>query len=135
MGCAAAVGAPLTHRDHAQAVTFVTGHAADGDPDLDWAALANPRQTVVVYMGVATAARIAERLIAAGRAPDTPVAVVENGTRPDQKVVHGRLEDLGLLVVANEILGPAVLIIGEVAQAAAESRRLARAAARERTTP
>jgi uroporphyrin-III C-methyltransferase/precorrin-2 dehydrogenase/sirohydrochlorin ferrochelatase len=135
LGCAAAVGAPLTHRDHAQAVTFVTGHAADGEPDLDWRALANPGQTVVVYMGVATAQKFAERLIEAGRAPETPVAVVENGTRPEQKIVHGRLEDLGLLVVAGEILGPAVLIIGEVAEAAAEARRLARAAAQERTAP
>jgi uroporphyrin-III C-methyltransferase/precorrin-2 dehydrogenase/sirohydrochlorin ferrochelatase len=130
LGCAAAIGAPLTHRDHAQAVTFVAGHAAGqgvegGEPDLDWKALAKANQTVVVYMGVATAAKIAERLIAAGRDPSTPVAVVENGTRPDQKVAHGRLEDLGLIVVANEFLGPAVLIIGEVVGAAAEARRLA----------
>lgn len=134
LGCAAAIGAPLTHRDHAQAVTFVTGHAAGqhmdaGEPDLDWPALAKANQTVVVYMGVATAARIAERLIAAGRDPSTPVAVVENGTRPDQKVAHGRLEDLGLIVVANEFLGPAVLIIGEVVGAAVEARRLANAEA------
>ena len=127
LGCAAAIGAPLTHRDHAQSVTFVTGHAAEGEPDLDWAALARPNQTVVIYMGVATAARTAERLIAAGRAPDTPVAVVENGTRPDQKVAHGRLEDLALIVVANDFLGPALLIIGEAVGSAAQARRIAKA--------
>jgi uroporphyrin-III C-methyltransferase/precorrin-2 dehydrogenase/sirohydrochlorin ferrochelatase len=128
LGCAAAIGAPLTHRDQAHSVIFITGHAAAGEPDLDWAALARPNQTVVVYMGVATAAQIADRLIAAGRAPETPVAVVENGTRPDQKIVHGRLEDLGLHVVANDILGPAVLIIGEAVGRAAEAGRVALAA-------
>ncbi|MCG8442620.1 MAG: siroheme synthase CysG, partial [Caulobacterales bacterium] len=70
---AAAAGAPLTHRDHAQAVTFVTGHAKDGEPDLDWPALARGNQTVVVFMGVGAAGSIAARLIAAGRAPSTPV--------------------------------------------------------------
>ena len=83
--------------------------------------------------GSPSAACTAERLIAAGRAPDTPVAVVENGTRPDQKVAHGRLEDLALIVVANDFLGPAVLIIGEAVGAAADSRRLARAVLSERT--
>jgi uroporphyrin-III C-methyltransferase/precorrin-2 dehydrogenase/sirohydrochlorin ferrochelatase len=132
LGCAAAIGAPLTHRDHAQAVTFVTGHAAAGagkesEPDLDWFALARPNQTVVVYMGVAHATTIADRLIAAGRSPETPVAVVENGTRPDQKVAHGRLQDLGLIVAAEEFTGPAVLIIGEAVAAAAQARRIAKA--------
>jgi uroporphyrin-III C-methyltransferase/precorrin-2 dehydrogenase/sirohydrochlorin ferrochelatase len=131
LACAAAIGTPLTHRDHAQTVTFVTGHAAEGPPDLDWTALAKPNQTIVVYMGVAAAAQIAERLIAAGRAPETPVAIVENGTRLDQKVAHGRLQDLGLHVVANEIVGPAVLIIGETVGTAVAAQRLARAA-RER---
>src|SRR5689334_10119969 len=82
LGVAAATQIPLTHRDMAQAVTFVTGHAALGkEPDLDWTSLARPNQTVVVFMGVGTADAIAARLIAAGRDPVTPVAVIENGTR------------------------------------------------------
>ena len=83
LGCAASVGIPVTHRDLAQAVTFVTGHAKNGaEPDLDWAALARANHTLVVYMGVATASRVAARLIENGLDGATPVAVVENG-------VHG----------------------------------------------
>ena len=118
-GCAAATGIPLTHRDHAQAVTFVTGHAKDdGEPDLDWTALARGNQTVVVYMGVAAAGRIANRLIAAGLPPSTPVAIVENGTRRDQKVALGSVADLGRLIAWNDINGPALLIVGDVVRAA-----------------
>ncbi|MEM9170250.1 MAG: uroporphyrinogen-III C-methyltransferase, partial [Pseudomonadota bacterium] len=130
VGCAASVGAPLTHRDDAQAVTFVTGHAAgDADPDLDWGALAALGHTLVVYMGVTKAGRIAERLIAHGSDPTTPVAVVENGTRASEKVVPGRLADLEALIDAHAIAGPAVLIIGAVAARADAARRLAEEAA------
>jgi uroporphyrin-III C-methyltransferase len=116
LGVAASVQVPLTHREMAQAVTFVTGHAALGEePDLDWAALARPNQTVVVFMGVGTADVIAARLIAAGRDPVTPVAVVENGTRPNEKAAFGNLGGLPELIQSNGILGPALLIIGEVA--------------------
>ena len=116
LGCAASAGVPLTHRDHAQAVTFVTGHAKSGGvPDLDWASLARRNQTVTVFMGVGTAPVIAENLIAAGRAPQTPVAVIENGTRENEIRVFGMLEDLPGLIVRNGIKGPALLIIGEVA--------------------
>ena len=116
LGCAASAGIPLTHRDHAQAVTFVTGHAkAGGVPDLDWPALAKRGQTVSVYMGVGTAAAIAEKLIEAGRAPQTPVAVIENGTRDNEIRAYGMLEELPRLIEANGIRGPALLIIGEVA--------------------
>ncbi len=115
-GCAAAAGMALTHRDYAQAVTFVTGHAkGDADPDLDWAALAALKNTLVVYMGVATAAKTAAKLIDHGRAPSTPVAVIENGTRSDQKIVKGALADLPALIAAGRIEGPALLVIGEVA--------------------
>lgn len=115
LGCAAAAQIPLTHRDMAQAVTFVTGHAALGlDPDLDWAALARPNQTVVVYMGVGTAEVIAERLVAAGRDRATPVAVIENGTRPDEVLAFGSLGDLADVVQRNGVAGPALLVIGEV---------------------
>ncbi|MCA8901386.1 MAG: uroporphyrinogen-III C-methyltransferase [Hyphomonas sp.] len=116
LGCAASAGIPLTHRDHAQAVTFVTGHAKEGGvPDLDWASLAKRGQTVTVYMGVGTAGAISEKLIEAGRGPDTPVAVIENGTRDNQITVYGMLDELPRLIEANGIKGPALLIIGEVA--------------------
>ncbi|MFN7055445.1 siroheme synthase CysG [Hyphomonas sp.] len=126
LGCAAAAGVPLTHRDHAQTLTFVTGHArAGGVPDLDWAALARPAQTVVVFMGVDTAPTIAERLMAAGRAASTPVAVIENGTRADELRVFGTLGELPFLIEEEGIRGPALLIIGEVAGLPAEQGRIA----------
>ena len=115
-GCAAATGIPLTHRDHASAVTFVTGHGKDGAPDLDWAALARLRQTLVIYMGVSRAGWIAARLIAHGMTPSTPAAVIENGTRANQKTVVGTLGDLSTLVRDHGIAGPAVIVVGEVAR-------------------
>lgn len=122
LGCAASAGLPLTHRDHAQSLTFVTGHAKTGGvPDLDWDALARPHQTVVVYMGVGTAGVIGENLIAAGRAAATPVAVIENGTRPDEIRVYGTLAELPHLIDRAGIKGPALLVIGEVASLPAEA--------------
>ena len=95
-------------------MTFVTGHAASGgEPDLDWASLARANHTVVVYMGLSTAPRIAERLIAAGRAASTPVAVVENASLPHERRVLTTLAGLGLAV--SDLDGPALLVIGEVA--------------------
>ena len=115
-GCAAALGMPLTHRDFAQAVTFVTGHAkGDADPDLDWSALAALQNTLVVYMGVSKAGSIAANLIAHGRSSETPVAVIENGARPEQIVAKGALKNLENMVAENGIKGPALLVIGEVA--------------------
>jgi uroporphyrin-III C-methyltransferase/precorrin-2 dehydrogenase/sirohydrochlorin ferrochelatase len=115
-GCAAAANMALTHRNHAQAVTFVTGHAkGDAEPDLDWASLAALGHTLVVYMGVAKAETIAENLIRHGRAAETPAAVIENGTRPDQKIIKGTLADLGRLVAEGAVTGPALLVVGEVA--------------------
>ena len=118
LGCAASAGVPLTHRDHAPAVTFVTGHAKHGEPDLDWPALARVNQTVVVFMGVGAAPKITARLIEAGRAPSTPVAVIENGTLPQEKVVTGTLSSIAGVMAAAGIVGPALIIIGEVAGAA-----------------
>ena len=116
LGCAANAGLPLTHRDHAQSLTFVTGHAKEGGvPDLDWVSLARPAQTVVVFMGVGTAATIAEKIIQAGRAPSTPVAVIENGTRDNEIRVFGTLSELAHLIQRAGIKGPALLVIGEVA--------------------
>ena len=119
LACAAYAGIPLTHREHAQSVRFVTAHAKDDGRDPDWAALAAPNQTLAFYMGVACAGRVAERLMAHGRAASTPVAVVENGARPEQRVVTGRLDRLQALVDDHGIGSPALLIVGEVAALAA----------------
>lgn len=128
MGCAAAAQIPLTHRDAAQAVTFVTGHARLGEePDLDWVSLARTNQTVVVYMGVGTAGTIAARLIAAGRDAATPVAVIENGTRPDSISAFGPLREVSEIIQQAGIQGPALLIIGEVVALAKDSPASVRA--------
>ena len=111
---AAAAGIPLTYRGLASAVTLVTGHGAEGEPEVDWAALAGSHHTVAIYMGLTTAGRVAERLIAAGRAPGTPVAVVSRATLPDQRIEIGRLGELERLVRDRAIEGPALILIGEV---------------------
>ncbi len=112
-GCAAAAGIPLTHRDHAHAVAFVTGHGKDGEPTLDWAALARGGQTLAVYMGASTAGEIAARLLQHGLSATTPVAVIENGTRPDQRVTTGHLADLAGLA-ARGGQGPKLIVVGDV---------------------
>jgi len=114
LGCAAAVGIPLTHRDHAQAVTLVTGHGKDGEPELDWATLAKLNQTLAIYMGVGNAGSIAEQLIRHGLDAATPVAVIENGTLENQRAVYGRLSGLGFLARQSGIRGPALIVIGRV---------------------
>ncbi len=112
LAAGASAGAPLTHRGSAQAVTFVTGHAAKGgEPDLDWAALARPNQTVVIYMGLSMAAPIAARLMAAGGASSTPALIVENASRADERRVVTTLA--GLAEAAAALSGPALLIVGE----------------------
>ncbi|EGF92298.1 uroporphyrin-III C-methyltransferase [Asticcacaulis biprosthecium C19] len=119
LGCAASSGVPLTHRDHAQSVTFITGHSKDGDPAnplmLDWSALSAAHHTLVVYMGVATAHEISGTLIRHGRLPDTPVLIIENGTRPDERRTLTSLGKLEADLAATPPRGPALLIIGEVA--------------------
>jgi uroporphyrin-III C-methyltransferase/precorrin-2 dehydrogenase/sirohydrochlorin ferrochelatase len=113
-GCSCYAGIPLTHRDHAQSVRFVTGHAKDGLPDLPWAELAAPAQTLVFYMGLVGLSEIARQLIRHGRSADTPVALVQQGTLPTQKVIIGTL---GTIVqrCAEEVLEPPTLtIVGEV---------------------
>lgn len=120
LAASASAGAPLTHRRVAQAVTFVTGHAAgEGEPDLDWQALARPNHTVVVYMGASTAGRIAARLIRAGRSPDTPALVVFRASRSDERRLTTRLD--GLEAVAALDAGPAILVIGEAMESALAS--------------
>lgn len=114
-GCAAEAGIPLTHRDHVSAVTFLTGQDRDGLADQDWAALAGARHTLVVYMGIASAAGIADRLIAHGRAAATPVAVIQDGTRPGRWVHRGNLTDLADLARRVPKGVPGLIVIGAVA--------------------
>jgi uroporphyrin-III C-methyltransferase/precorrin-2 dehydrogenase/sirohydrochlorin ferrochelatase len=122
LACAASTGIPLTHRDHAQAVTFVTGQAKVGGAEPDWAALSSVQHTLAVYMGVGQAGRIAQNLIEAGRDPATPVAVVENGALANERTVTGDLAGLASLIEAHGIVGPAILYIGEVARFAQQSQ-------------
>jgi uroporphyrin-III C-methyltransferase/precorrin-2 dehydrogenase/sirohydrochlorin ferrochelatase len=115
-GCAAYAGIPLTHRDHAQGCIFVTGHEKDGELNLNWKALVQPRQTVVVYMGLATLEVISNGFTEHGADPQTPAAIIENGTRPGQRVITGTLESLPGKAVAAGIKSPALLIIGSVVE-------------------
>ncbi len=117
LGCAAAAGIPLTHRDAASGVTFLTGHTADDATGHDWAAVAQSGHTVVVYMGVAAAGATAANLVRHGMDPAMPVAVIENGTLPEQRVITGQLNRLEAMIVSNEIHNPALIIIGEVTRA------------------
>ncbi|HGM4839428.1 TPA: uroporphyrinogen-III C-methyltransferase [Serratia marcescens] len=114
MGCAAASGIPLTHRNLAQSVRFVTGHGPEGEPDVDWSVLAAARQTLVFYMGIANSPVISQRLIAHGLPGSTPVAVIERGTQPQQRVLVGTLDALGKIVAEEQVESPALVIIGEV---------------------
>ncbi len=123
LGCAAAAGIPLTHRDHASAVTFVTGHSRNGEPVADWQALARADHTIVVYMGLSSAGTVASRLTSAGLDTATPVAIIERGTRTDQKVTVGTLAELPKLA-AHTGGGPALIVIGKVAALASADRQI-----------
>lgn len=112
MSCYA--GIPLTHRDHAHACVFVTGHLKDGSVDLDWPALARPGQTVVVYMGMGALPEICRQMVRHGLPHDTPAAVVHSATTRRQKVVSGSLETLPHLARAADMQAPALIVIGEV---------------------
>ena len=122
LGCAAYAGIPLTDRRFAETLHFVTAHGADAADRIDWKRLAGRRQTLVVYMGVAAAARVRERLLQARLPAATPVAIVENGTLPGQRVLLTELAGLESTVAAGDVRSPALLIIGE---SAAEAARLA----------
>ena len=113
-GVAAYAGIPLTHREHAQGVVFVTGHLQDGTCDLDWPALARPRQTVVIYMGLSGLATIAAQLIAHGLPGDWPAAVISRGTLPEQRVVVATLATLAERAAAAQLQSPCLTIVGEV---------------------
>ncbi|ELO1555352.1 siroheme synthase CysG [Aeromonas hydrophila] len=111
-GCAAYAGIPLTHRDHAQSVRFVTAHGKGGAQDLDWPLLAKDKQTLVFYMGLSSCATIREQLLTHGKAGDTPVALIERGTQPSQRVIRGTLDQLPELAVGVE--SPALIMVGSV---------------------
>lgn len=113
-GCAAYAGIPLTHRDHAQSVRFVTGHLKDGSIDLDWPELARPQQTVVFYMGLVGLPVICERLIAHGMPESTPVALVQQGTTPAQRVLVSTLAAMPERLRTAQFHAPTLAIVGSV---------------------
>ncbi|MCX7555169.1 siroheme synthase CysG [Marinicella sp. S1101] len=115
VGCAAYAGIPLTHRDHAQNVLFVTAHCKNSIDVLDWPALARKRQTLAVYMGLMKSAVLSKELINHGRKACTPVAIIENGTTQQQRVIRGQLSQLTELINKHKVKSPALIIIGEVA--------------------
>jgi uroporphyrin-III C-methyltransferase/precorrin-2 dehydrogenase/sirohydrochlorin ferrochelatase len=113
-GCAAYAGIPLTHRDFAQSVLFVTGHLKNETCDLDWSQLVQKDQTVVYYMGLASLPEICRQLIAHGRDPGTPIALIQQGTTPQQKVYTGTLATMPDLIKSKEVKAPTLIIVGEV---------------------
>ncbi len=113
-GCASYAGIPLTHRDYSQAVVFVTGHLQDGSMNLNWPALAQPRQTVVFYMGLHGIDILCRELIAHGLPAATPAALIQQGTTPQQRVLTGDLATLPQKVHQGRVKAPTLIIVGEV---------------------
>jgi len=113
-GCSAYAGIPLTHRDYAQSVRFVTGHLKDGSPELPWSELIHEHQTLVLYMGLTGLEHISQQLIRHGMAADMPVALISQGTTPQQKVVTGTLRDIAGKVADSGIHAPTLTIVGRV---------------------
>lgn len=114
-GCAAALALPLTHRGAAASVRFLTGHCReDAELDFDWAGLADPRTTLVIYMGLANIERIAQELIRHGLDPQTPAAAINNGTLPTQRHIVAPLCEIGAAAKSGGFQGPVLFIIGEV---------------------
>jgi uroporphyrin-III C-methyltransferase/precorrin-2 dehydrogenase/sirohydrochlorin ferrochelatase len=113
-GCAAYSGIPLTHRDYSQAVVFVTGHLQDGTVNLNWKALAQPNQTVVFYMGLHGVPAICAGLTSNGMPASTPVALIQQGTTPNQRVFVSTLQYLPELVQKENIKAPTLIIVGDV---------------------
>ena len=113
-GCASYAGIPLTHRDYAQSCLFVTGHLKDGQMDINWEALLQPRQTIAVYMGIQAVELFCRELITRGMAATTPAALVQKGTTPAQRVFTATLKTLPEVVSAEDVKPPSLLIIGDV---------------------
>jgi len=113
-GCAAYAGIPLTHRDHAQACVFVTGHTKDDKLDLNWTMLSQPNQTVVVYMGLNSVGEFMQSMADHGVPTTTPAAAIDNGTRVTQRVITGTVASLANDIDAAELPGPALIIVGHV---------------------
>jgi uroporphyrin-III C-methyltransferase / precorrin-2 dehydrogenase / sirohydrochlorin ferrochelatase len=113
-GCSAYSGIPLTHRDYAQSVRFITGHLKEGDLVLPWQELVTPNQTIVFYMGLTGLPTISEKLIANGLNGDTPAALIEKGTTRDQRVIVGTVATLPELAITHNVEAPALTIIGGV---------------------
>jgi uroporphyrin-III C-methyltransferase/precorrin-2 dehydrogenase/sirohydrochlorin ferrochelatase len=113
-GCASYAGIPLTHRDYAQSVVFVTGQLQDGTLNLNWSALAQPRQTIVFYMGLLGVDVLCRELAAHGLPAATPAALVQQGTTPQQRVLTGNLDTLPDIVHRSDVKAPTLIIIGEV---------------------
>lgn len=113
IGGAAQATLPLTHRDASSAVSFVAGQCK-GLTDQDWSGLAGKGRTLVIYMGVATAQDIADKLIADGVSPDMPVAVLERATRKDARAIRTLLTDLGDMIAREGVKSPAIIVVGDV---------------------
>jgi uroporphyrin-III C-methyltransferase/precorrin-2 dehydrogenase/sirohydrochlorin ferrochelatase len=113
-GCSSYAGIPLTHRDYAQSVRFVTGHLKDGTANLPWSELIHPQQTLVIYMGLTGISHISKELIANGMSGDTPIALIEKGTLPEQKVYTSTLTEISDVIACNDISAPTLTIIGDV---------------------
>lgn len=116
-GCAAYAGIPLTHRDHAQSVRFLTGHLREGTLDLEWEHLVREKQTLVFYMGLSGLQTICEQLIAHGMAADTPIAIIQRGTTRRQRVIVDQLGGMPALAKKTGIEAPTIIIIGTVVSA------------------
>ncbi len=113
-GCATYAGIPLTHREYSQSVVFVTGHLQDGSVNLNWRALAQPRQTIVFYMGLLGVDILCRELAVHGLPAATPAALIQQGTLPQQRVLTGTLETLPGIVRESDVKAPTLIIIGEV---------------------
>jgi uroporphyrin-III C-methyltransferase/precorrin-2 dehydrogenase/sirohydrochlorin ferrochelatase len=114
-GVASYAGIPLTHRDHAQSCVFVTGHLKDGSMNLDWDQLARPKQTVVVYMGLHGLETLCSELVNHGMPDTTPIAIVQQGTTPNQRVITGTLATLPAIAEREKPQAPTLIIVGGVA--------------------
>ncbi|VUD40555.1 Siroheme synthase [Thalassocella blandensis] len=121
-GCTTAASIPLTHRGLSQACTFITAHA-EKDLTLDWSALARLDQTLVIYMGISRASFIRDQLLCAGMKASTPIAIIENGCRQNQREILGCLNDLEVLVEVHAVTSPAIIVVGDVVLFKAQLQR------------